>query len=108
MLFDGQRVSDGTYVYMKRMSPTESKGFADELQIHRYLNSEPLKSDSRNRCVPILDILPVPGDDAEVILVVPMLRQFYDPKFQTFGEAVAFLTQSFEVSSLNASHSRLS
>lgn len=97
MLFDAQRVSDGAYVYMKRMSPTETKGFADELQIHQHLLSEPLKSDPRNRTVPILDILPIPGDEGEVVMVTPMLRQFYDPRFQTYGEVIAFLTQVFEV-----------
>lgn len=97
LLFDAQRVSDGAYVYMKRMSPTESKGYADELQILQYLVSEPLKSDPRNRCVPVLDVLHVPGDEGEVILVTPMLSQFYEPRFHTFGEVVAFLTQAFEV-----------
>lgn len=99
LLFDGQRVSDGAYVYMKRMSPTESKGFADELQIHQYLLSGDLKADPRNHTVPILDVLSIPGDEGEVVLVIPMLRQFYDPRFQTFGEAIAFFTQVFEVRS---------
>lgn len=97
MLFDAQRTSDGAYVYMKRMSPTQSKGFEDELQILQYLLSEPLKSDPRNRCVPILDVLHVPGDEGEVIMVTPMLRQFYSPRFHTFGEVLAFLNQAFEV-----------
>ncbi|EIM87924.1 uncharacterized protein STEHIDRAFT_109782 [Stereum hirsutum FP-91666 SS1] len=100
MLLDAQRASDGAYVYMKRMSPTQSKGYADELQIHQYLLSEPLKSDPRNRCVPILDVLHVPGDEGEVIMVTPMLRQFYSPRFLTFGEVIAFLAQTFEVISL--------
>lgn len=100
MLFDAQRASDGAYVYMKRMSTTQSKGYADELQILQHLLSEPLKSDPRNRCVPILDVLQVPGDEGEVIMVTPMLRQFYSPRFHTFGEVMAFLTQAFEVNSV--------
>lgn len=57
MVFDGRRVADGAYVYMKRISQTRGKGVPDELDILQYLHSEPLESDSRNRSVPILDIL---------------------------------------------------
>lgn len=97
MLLDARRVSDGTYVYMKRISQTRGKGVLDELEIMQYLTSEPLKSDPRNHSVPILDILQSPNEDGEMFVVTPMLRPFYDPRFQTFGEAVAFFTQIFEV-----------
>lgn len=97
MLLDARRVSDGTYVYMKRISQTRGKGVLDELDIMRYLTSEPLKSDPRNRSVPILDILRSPNEEGEMFVVTPMLRPFYNPRFQTFGEAVAFFTQVFKV-----------
>lgn len=94
---------------MKRMAPTSSptpgsklsKGLPDELRTHQYLLSEPLKSDPRNHTVPILDVIPVPDSEeegeGEVIVVTPMLRQFYDPRFESYGETVAFFTQVFEV-----------
>lgn len=97
MVFDGRRVADGAYVYMKCISQTRGKGVSDELEILQYLLSEPLKSDPRNRCMPILDILHIPNESGEMVVVTPMFRPFYSPKFQTFGEAVAFFTQIFEV-----------
>lgn len=97
MVFDGRRVTDGAYVYMKRISQTRGKGVPDELEILQYLLSEPLRSDPRNRSMPILDILHIPNEPGEMVVVTPMFRPFYSPKFQTFGEAVAFFTQIFEV-----------
>lgn len=35
--------------------------------------------------------------DALVLLVTPLLRKFDNPRFETFGEAVAFFTQIFSV-----------
>lgn len=96
-MFDGRRVADGTYVYMKRISQTRGKGVSDELDILQSLLSEPLKSDPRNRCMPIQDILHIPNESGEIVVVTPMFRPFYSPRFQTIGEAVAFFTQVFEV-----------
>lgn len=91
---DAQRVSDGSFVYLKRMERGGS-GVADELQIGQFLSSEALRADPRNHCVPIIEELHCPN--GESIMVMPLLRPFYDPKFQTFGEAVAFFVQLFEV-----------
>lgn len=100
MLLDAMRVSDGTYVYMKRISQTEGKGTQEELGIMQYLLSEPLNADARDHSVPILDVLQLPNEKGEWIVVMPMLRPFYSPKFATFGEAIALFTQVFEVSLL--------
>lgn len=64
------------------------------------MSSEPLASDPRNHCVPIFDVLDVPAtetDRAERLLVMPLLRRFDDPSFETFGEAMAFFVQMIEV-----------
>lgn len=90
---DAQRVSDGSFVYLKRMERGGS-GVADELQIGQFLSSEALRTDPRNHCVPIIEELHCPN--GESIMVMPLLRPFYDPGFQTFGEAVAFFVQIFE------------
>lgn len=57
-----------------------------------------MASDPRNHCVPIYEVLEVPDDPDKIILVMPLLRYFYNPSFYTVGEAVDFLTQVFEVS----------
>lgn len=97
LLMDAKRVSDGSFVYLKRMERGGS-GVADELQIGQFLSSDALRTDPRNHCVPIIDELPCPNGEA--IMVMPLLRPFYDPKFQTFGEAIAFFVQIFEVGPL--------
>ena len=60
-------------------------------------SSEPFKSDPRNRCIPIYEVLNVPNDDDKSILVMPLFRRYDDPKFQTVGEVLEFFHQIFEV-----------
>lgn len=67
-----------------------------ELQINKLFSTEPLSSDPRNHCVPLLDVIRL--RDEPPILVHPLLRQHYDPRFHTFGEFVAFFAQTCEVS----------
>ena len=69
-----------------------------EVEITQFLSSEPLASDPKNHCVPIYEVLQAPNDDGIQILVMPLLRTFYDPPFLTVGEAVEFCRQTFEVS----------
>lgn len=54
--------------------------------------SEVLRADSRNHCVPLLDILD-PEDDDEVILVETLLRKWNDPEFESMEDAVVFVEQ---------------
>jgi len=70
-----------------------------EEEISKYLSSESLASDPRNRSVPILDLESLnPPDDADlVILAMPLLREFYSPRFDTLGEVIACFRQLFEV-----------
>ena len=73
-----------------------------EEDIARYLSSDPLSKDSRNHCVPLLDVLHPPlkdGDRDLRILVMPFLRPFDSPIFDTFGEAIECIRQLFEVRS---------
>lgn len=78
----------------------------EEVEIAQYLNLEPLRSDPRNTTVPVLDVLDVPAtdrDDTAKLLVMPLLRRWDDPWFETFGEAIAFFTQMFNVYYLSPS-----
>jgi hypothetical protein len=67
------------------------------VDIGRFLSSEPLASDPLNHCVPIYDVLQVPDDDDKVLLVMPLLRDYNSPRFDTFGEVLDFFKQIFEV-----------
>lgn len=67
-----------------------------EAEIAQFLSSEPLRSDPRNHCVPILDVLDDPVDN-QTYIVMPMLVMCNIPFFQTVGEVVAFFQQALEV-----------
>ncbi len=69
----------------------------NELEIVTFLTSEEKSSDCHNHCVPILRILPVPNEEGHVIIVMPYLRPWYDPKFKTIGEGVQFFREMLEV-----------
>jgi len=67
-----------------------------EADIGTFFSTQPLVSHPSNHCVPIYDVLQVPDNDNTIILVMPLLRRFDDPRFDTFGEVVAFFKQVFE------------
>ncbi|KAJ7092074.1 kinase-like domain-containing protein [Mycena belliarum] len=74
----------------------EVEGKFVELEIGLFFSSEPLVKDPRNHCVPILEVLEVPDDDDCIMIVMPLLRKFALPRFDTFGEAIDFFKQIFE------------
>ena len=92
---DATRISDGRPVMLKRLLDEEGPY---ELQINKLFSIEPLSSDPRNRCVKLLDVIELPNDPP--VMVHPLLRPFYDPPLQTFGEFVTFYEQICEVCSL--------
>ena len=79
---------------MLKMIPLEEGPY--ELEVNRLLSTEPLASNPRNRCAPLLDVIQLPNEPP--IMVHPLLRPFYNPRFQTFGEFVSFFAQACEVS----------
>jgi serine/threonine protein kinase len=92
-VLDAIRVSDGVCVVLKRLNNERSP---TEVAISMYLNSPKLQSDPRNHCIPIYQVLHSPIQENYSILVIPLLRSFYNPKFDTVGEIVACLRQLFE------------
>jgi len=88
---DATRISDGRQVMLK-MIPFEEGPY--ELEMNQLFSTEPLSSNPRNRCAPLLDVIRLPNDPP--IMVHPLLRPFYDPRFQTFGEFVSFFAQACE------------
>ena len=91
-VMDATRISDGKLVSLKRV-----KSSSQEIVIASLLSSEGLRKDPRNHCVPILDIIPIPNSDDEVIVVMLFLREATQPIFERVGEVVDYLHQLLEV-----------
>ncbi|KAF8069063.1 hypothetical protein FPV67DRAFT_1490958 [Lyophyllum atratum] len=90
---DAVRVSDGRKVVLKRvMTCTE------EIPIARYLSSEPLLSDPRNKAVPVLDTLPLPDDDTSALIVMPLLFSVDMLPFRRVGEFAEAVRQYLQAS----------
>ncbi|KAG2148698.1 uncharacterized protein EDB93DRAFT_1144333 [Suillus bovinus] len=87
------RTSDGAHVILKRIQPSIHP---HEIEVGKFLASEPLKRQRENHCVEMLDVLQVPNEADETILVFPLLRPFDDPPFETIGEIIDFALQVFE------------
>jgi hypothetical protein len=87
-------VSDGVYVTLKIIKISLHPY---EVDIATSLCSKQLSSDPLNHCVPIYEVLQVPGENDKVIIVMPLLRLWNDPEFETVGEGVDFFRQFFEV-----------
>jgi len=93
-IIDAIRVQDGASVALKKISKSVHPYEAD---IGKFFTTEPLASDPRNMCVPILGMLQPPDDADILILVMPLLRRYDSPRFDTFGEAIHFFTNIFIV-----------
>jgi hypothetical protein len=101
---DATRLSDGKYVTLKRINKSVHP---HEVNIGLYFSSGPLISHAANYCVPICEVITLPDDADIVILVMPLLRAFADPYFDTFGEAIDCFHQLFEVSSFHTATSSI-
>ncbi|KAH6873678.1 other/AgaK1 protein kinase [Coprinopsis sp. MPI-PUGE-AT-0042] len=90
---DAIRESDNAHVVLKRV-PRDK--YPEELKIMNYFCEESLAADPRNHCIPILDTLQPPDYDDEDIIVLPVLREYDEPPFDTIGEAVDYIRQVLE------------
>ena len=93
-VMDATRIADNQYVFLKSI---EKSLHPYEVEIGTFLSSPPLAGDSKNHCVPIYDVFQDPLDEDTVIIAMPLLRKYNDPRFDTVGEAVSFFLQIFEV-----------
>ncbi|KAL6303554.1 kinase-like domain-containing protein [Sparassis latifolia] len=91
-IIDATRTSDGTVVALKKVSKSTHP---HEAEIGQFFSSEPLRSDPQNRCIAIHAVLQDPMDQDLIVLVMPFLRVYNDPRFDTVGEAVEFFRQIF-------------
>jgi hypothetical protein len=87
-------VKDGASVSLKKISKSLHPYEAD---IARFFSIEPSASDPRNFSVPVLSTLQPPDDEDTVILVMPLLHRYDEPRFDTFGEVIHFFGQIFQV-----------
>ncbi|KAJ6502050.1 kinase-like domain-containing protein [Mycena sanguinolenta] len=102
---DATDMADGSFVVMKRLVLGGPSG---ELDIVTWFSVEPQRSDPANHCVPILRVLSDPKEPGWAIIVMPLLRRYDKPRFDTIGETVEFFKQIFEgvqfMHKNNASH----
>jgi len=75
------RIADKAPVMIKHVSTD-----TPELSIMAKLSSEPLANHPDNRSLPLLDTVLLPDSDDSVYLIVPQLRPFHNPPFETPAE----------------------
>ncbi|KIJ39045.1 hypothetical protein M422DRAFT_32896, partial [Sphaerobolus stellatus SS14] len=90
-VLDAIRTSDKVKVIIKRV-----KTNTEEIPIGCYLSSDLLRKDPRNHCVHILDVIPLPDNDDEALIVMPFLRSFHEPLFEYKSEYVEASNQLLE------------
>jgi serine/threonine protein kinase len=86
-MIDATRIQDNLPVMMKIVSESEANSTAG-LVTH---NSNP-----RNHCVKVYDCFNHPEDATRKLLVLPFLRDWHNPDFDTVGEVIDFCRQLFE------------
>ncbi|TEB23476.1 hypothetical protein FA13DRAFT_1694317 [Coprinellus micaceus] len=87
---DATSLTNGKVVALKL---TDVTVHLEEVEITRYLSKDALRSDPDNHSVPLIEVLEPPDDRNSRILVLPLLRPFDSPKFETKGEAIQFLDE---------------
>ncbi|KAJ7088773.1 kinase-like domain-containing protein [Mycena belliarum] len=92
-VMDATRIRDGVFVMLKC---TSKRQHPSEVEIASFFSAEPQRSDPRNHCVPIYEVLQTPDNPDKHIVVMPLLTRYSKPRFDTIGEAVSFFKQIFE------------
>lgn len=90
LLVDATRIADGKLVYIKQVVTGD-----EESRLTLMLNSH---EDPANHTVTILDTFVDTTDETISYLVMPFLRLFDEPPFESIGEILDFADQVLEVS----------
>ena len=93
-MLDATRIRDRAKVVLKRVL-----NMGDEIRIALNLSSSRMRSDPRNRAVPVLDVIPIHNQTEEVLLVTPYLHRFDSPPFHCQAEFIEAVRQFLEVRS---------
>ncbi|RXW11613.1 hypothetical protein EST38_g14242 [Candolleomyces aberdarensis] len=88
------RSETGDSVVLKHIDHAK---FPREIEVMKFLSEEPLASDPRNHSVRPIEILQPPNEENASIVVIPLLRYYDDPPFDTIGEALDFILQFLTV-----------
>lgn len=88
-------VKGGPWLVLKTVNTSK---FPKEIDIMKFLAEDPRGSDPENRAVLPIEVLVHPTERDLSILVLPLLRAFDDPGFETMGEALDFILQFFKAS----------
>lgn len=91
-IIDATRIPDGCLVCIKRV-----RTGSEEARLVSKLSQPELRGDSRNHCVPVLDQFEDPDDPSISYVIMPFLRPFDDPPFETVLDLMDFVTQLLEV-----------
>ncbi|KAL1744970.1 hypothetical protein HDZ31DRAFT_37456 [Schizophyllum fasciatum] len=81
--------TDGTRCVLRR-----TRTWSDEIPVLQHIAG--CGHDERNHVVPILDIVLLPTDDDEALIVMPLLRLFFDPPFVRVSEVLEAVRQYLE------------
>jgi hypothetical protein len=93
-VLDATRIADEAYVGLKKISKSANPY---ETDIALFVSSESRSSDPTNHCIPVYEVLQVPDNKDLVILVMPFLRPYDDPRFDTVGEVLECYKQIIQV-----------
>lgn len=96
-LLDAVRTADGKQVVIKCVETA-----SEEIPIATYMSSVRLQSDPRNHAVPILDVILLPDDDSQALIVMPLLLHLCDIPFRRVGDLAEAINQYLQVSILFA------
>ncbi|TFK74343.1 hypothetical protein BDN72DRAFT_833699 [Pluteus cervinus] len=92
-VIDATLIKDGKRVTLKRVNKEDHP---NELEITQLWSSEALSNDPQNHCIPLLDVLYPPNHPDHLIMVLPFLRTYDTPRFDTFGEVIDCVDQLFK------------
>lgn len=91
-VIDATRISDGKLVVIKCL-PTDGL----EIRIALMLGTPPLSEDPTNHSVPVIDTFEDATNPNVSYIVMPLLRDFDDPPFESVEDVLEFGEQLLEV-----------
>lgn len=93
---DATRRRDGLAVILKRVVLRKPH---NELRVCQIFADPHTASLPQNYCLRLLDIVDIPNNPRECLIVLPLLLPFHIRPFETVGEAIEFFQQMFSVRS---------
>ncbi|KAJ7147584.1 hypothetical protein C8R43DRAFT_1009969 [Mycena crocata] len=92
VVMDAIRTEDGVPVILKKIEKAAVSLRTNETAIGLYFSTPPRAAHPRNHCIPTYEVLQIPNDAEHEIIVMPALRQFTSPPFDTLVAQSRLLT----------------